>query len=84
MMYLLSNSMAELEEMLLDLDHACTEMGLSISAQKTKILAVTNDLHDTPRSITILSVIEPVEVVEGFEYLGSVVISIYRLDREIN
>ena len=35
-MCLLSNSMDELEEMLLDLDLSCNQMGLSISAQKTK------------------------------------------------
>lgn len=81
---LLSNSMDELEEMLLDLDQGCSEMGLSISAQKTKILAVTNDLHDIPRRVTLQSVDELVEVVEEFEYLGSVVTSVCMLDREIS
>lgn len=58
-------------------------MGLSITAQKTKILAVTDDLHDVPRRIALQSADEPVEVVEEFEYLGSVVTSVCVLDKEI-
>ena len=71
--------MNELEEMLLDLDQGCTEIGFLMSSQKTKILEVTSDLHDTPKRVTLQGVVEPVEVVKTFEYLGSVVTSVCRL-----
>ena len=63
-MCLLSSFVDELE-MLLDLDWSCKEVGLTISAQKTKILAITNNQLDIPRRITLQSSDETVEVVEA-------------------
>ena len=83
-MCLLSNSMDELEEMLLDLDQSCNQMGLSISARKTKILSITSDQQESPRRVTLQSADEPVDVIDEFEYLGSVVTSSCELDREIS
>ena len=83
-MCLLSNSMDELEEMLLDLDQSCNQMGLSISARKTKILSITSNQQEFPRRVTLQSADEPVDVIEEFEYLGSVVTSSCELDREIS
>ena len=83
-MCLLSNSMDELEEMLLDLDQSCNQMGLSISARKTKILSITSNQQESPRRVTLQSADEAVDVIEEFEYMGSVVTSSCELDREIS
>ena len=39
-MCLVSDSMYKLEEKLMDMDENCTEVGLTISARKTNIMAV--------------------------------------------
>lgn len=63
------NSMDELEEKLLDIDQSCRDRLLYLCT-KTMIMAVTNDVHDTPRRVTSQSAVEPVEVVEMFECLS--------------
>ena len=83
-MCLISDSMDELEEMLQDLDESCNEMGLTISTRKTKIMAVAQDQKQSPRQIQLQLAAETVDVVEEFEYLGSIVMSDCELDREIN
>ena len=83
-MCLLSNSMDELEEMLLYLDQSFNQIGLSISAQKTKILSITSDQQESPRRVALQSADEPVDAIEEFEYFGSVVTSSCELDREIS
>ena len=61
---LVSHSADELEEMLLDMDKSCNEMGLTISAQKTKIMAVTQDQEKKPGQVHLQLVDEPVDIVE--------------------
>ena len=80
----LSSSRDELEEILLGLNQSCNEMGLSISAHKTKILVGTSVQQEAPRSVTLQNADEPVDVVEELENLGSIVTSVCGLDREIN
>ena len=55
-----------------------------ISARKTKTLADTRVQQEAPKSITLQDADEPVDVVEEFEYLGSIVTSICGLDREFS
>ena len=83
-MCLVSHSADELEEMLLEMDKSCNEMGLTISAQKTKIMAVTEDQEKKPGQVHLQLVDEPVDIVEEFEYLGSIVTANCELDREVN
>ena len=63
--------MDELEEMLLDVDLSCNQMGLSISAQKTKILGITNNQQQLARRATLQNTDKLVGVVEEFQCLGS-------------
>ena len=44
-MCLVSDSMDKLEEMLMDMDESCSEMGLTISTRMTKIMAVLPTLQ---------------------------------------
>ena len=83
-MCLISDSMDELEEMLSDLDESCNEMGLTISTRKTNLMAVAQDQKQSSRQVQLQLADEPVDVVEEFEYLGSIVMSDCELDREIN
>ena len=84
-MCLISVSMDELEEMLQDLDESCNEMGLTISARKTKIMAVgAEQQHEAPREVQLQRAGEPVGIVDEFEYLGSTVVTGCGLDTEIS
>ena len=69
-MCLLSNSMDELEEMLLYLDQSCNQIGLSISAQKTKILSITSDQQESPRRVALQSADEPEKSLNTLEVLS--------------
>ena len=82
-MCLISDSMDKLEEMLVELDESCNEMGLTISTRKTKIMAV-EEQQQAPRQVQLRVADDPVNVVEEFEYLGSTVMADCGLDREIN
>ena len=73
----------------MDMDKSCSEMGLTNSARKTKIMAVlptpqAGQQHQPPRQVQLQRADEPVDVVEEFEYLGSTVASDYSLDKEIS
>ena len=66
-MYLISDSMDELEEMLQDLDENCNEMGLTISARGTKIMAVgAEQQHEAPREVQLQCAGEPVGIVKHY------------------
>ena len=80
---LISDSMDKLEEMLVELDESCNEMGLTITTRKTKIMAV-EEQQQAPRQVQLRVADDPVNVVEEFEYLGSTVMADCGLDREIN
>ena len=65
-MALVSDSMDALEEILRALDATCSEMGLTISSKKTKILAVhpTSSSNTPPRPVQMGAGREPIKVVE--------------------
>lgn len=65
------------------LHDACTELGLSISTKKTKILAVLPHQHLLPQQVSLQLDGEPVTVVE-WGYLGSTVTSTCPLDKEVD
>ena len=80
---LMAVSRVSLEGMLHSLHETSTEVGLSISTKKTKILAVPpQPPHQHPLSLSLDG--EAVSVVEEFEYLGSTVTSTCSLDKEID
>lgn len=68
-MCLINDSMDKLEEMLQDLDENCNEMGLTISARKTKIMVVGAE-QQAPREVQLRHADEHVGIVDEFEYLG--------------
>lgn len=84
-MYLVSDSTDELEDMLLDMDESCSEMGLTISTRKTNITAVLptpqadQQQHQPPRQRQWAD--DPFDVVEELKYLESTVASDCRLDK---
>ena len=47
-------------------------------------MAGAQDQQQAPRQVQLQLADEPVDVVEGFEYMGSIVMSDCELDREIN
>ena len=85
-MALVSDSMDALEEILKCLDGACSNLGLTISSKKSKILAVLPPTSSSvqPRDVYLKRDEEPVAVVEEFEYLGSIISQDCTLDREIS
>ena len=73
----------------MDMDESCSEMGLTISARKTKIMAVlptpqAGQQHEQPRQVQLQRTDDTVDVVEEFEYLGSTVASDCGLDKEVS
>ena len=86
-MCLISDSMDKLEEMLIDMDES--ETGLTISARKTKIMAVlptpqAGQQQEQPRQVQLQRTDDTVDVVEEFECLRSTVASDCRLDKEVS
>ena len=83
-MALISDSMDMLEEVLRAMEVSCSEMGLTISSKKTKILAVhpASRPSISPRNVLLRPSDEPVSVVESFEYLGSTISADCSLDKE--
>ena len=76
-----------LEGMLHSLNRSCTDMGLTISTQKTKIMAFlpsSSDQQSHPQPVSLSPDREPVEVVNKFQYLGSVITSTCTLDEEVD
>lgn len=81
----LVDSIVMLEEMLQDLDECCNEMGLIISALKTRIMTVgETQQQNAARNVHLQLVEEPVSIVNEFEYLQGTVMSHCGLNREIN
>ena len=83
---LVSDSMDAMEEVLRVLDASCLGMGLTISSEKTKILAVHPYISSStaPVPIQLGTDGEHIEVVEDFEYLGSTITPSCSLDWEID
>ena len=70
-MCLVCDSMNKLEELLMDMDNSCSEMGLTISARKTKIMAVlptpqAGQQHEQPRQVQLQRTDDTVDIVEEF------------------
>ena len=66
-MCLVSDSMNKLEELLMDMDESCSEMGLTISARKTMIMAVlptpqAGQQHEQPRQVQPQRTVHTVDV----------------------
>ena len=85
-MLLISDNMDELELMLQDMNEICSEMGLTISTNKSKIMAVLPSLGaDNPQQL-----LRPVQIqllsdpVSDFEDLRSIITSDCDMDKEID
>ena len=74
-----------LEELLQAMKVSCSEMELIISSKKTKILAIhpADRPSQPPRDFLLRPADDPVLVVEGFEYLGSIISTDCSLGKEI-
>ena len=86
-MCLVAAEKQSLETLLHSVDQACTEMGLDINTKKTKIMSVLPSLssvHPTAQPVNLGRGREPVDVVNEFQYLGSVVSSSCSSNREID
>ena len=83
---LISDSMDALEEVMQAMEIGCSEMGLTISLKKTKILAVhpADKPSQPPRDVLPRPMDDSVSVVEEFEYLGSTISADFNLDKEIS
>ena len=84
-MCLISDNMDELEMMLQDMNESCSEMGLTISTKKSKIMAVLFSLRadnpqQLPQPVQIQLLSDPVSVVSDFQYLGSIITSDCNMD----
>ena len=66
---LVAESRGELQDMVNAIDNACRRWGMTISATKTKILAVGEPQSSNQPSIMLQN--QPLEEVESFTYLGS-------------
>ena len=66
---LVAEFQGELQDMVNAIDNACRRWGMTISATKTKILAVGEQQSSNQPSIMLQS--QPLEEVESFPYLGS-------------
>ena len=85
-MVLIGDSMDTLEGLILALDESCRNMGLIINAKTTKILTVlTSDCmeHQT-RPVHLSGSAEPLEAVDAFHYLGSIVSSDCSINQEVD
>ena len=85
-MALISDSMDLLEELMQAMEVSCSEMGLTISSTKSKILAVplAGRPSQLPRAVLLRPAVEPVSVVQEFEYLGSIISADGSLDKEVS
>ena len=87
-MLLISDNMEELEMMLQDTNESCSEMGLTISTKKSKIMAVLPSLgadnQQLPRPVQIQLLSDPVSVVSDFEDLRSIITADCDMDKEID
>jgi hypothetical protein len=73
-MVLVFNSWEDLKAMLESLEARCSDLGLTISCKKTKLLAVLpSDSYPKPSPVSFRPGDDLIDVVSHFEYLGSVV-----------
>ena len=74
----------------MDKDESCSEMSLTTSARKTKVMAVLPTLQagqqqrQPPRQVQLQRTDEPVDVADEFKYLGSTITSDCGLGEEIS
>ena len=80
-MALISDSMDLLEELMQAMEVSCSEMGLTITLTKFKILAVRP--ADRP-AVLLRPAVELVSVVQEFEYLESIISADCSLDKEVS
>ena len=79
---LVAESRGELQDMVNAIDNACRRWGMTISATKTKILAVGEPQSSNQPSITLQN--QPLEEVESFTYLGSEIGQSINVEREVS
>ena len=84
-MVLMANSWEDLRVMLNSLEARCSDLGLTISCRKTKLLAVLpSDSYPKPSPVSLRPGGDPLDVVSCFEYLGSIVSDDCSADGEID
>ena len=84
-MALVSSSYEDLKAMLCSLEDRCSDLGLTISCKKSKLLAVLPSRSaQEPSPMQLRPGSEPIEVVKSFEYLGSIVTADCSADDEIS
>ena len=84
-MVLMANSWEDLRAMLESLEARCSDLGLTISCKKTKLLAVLpSDSYPKPSPVLLRPGDDPIDVVSCFEYLGSIVSDDCSADGEID
>ena len=82
---LVANSWEDLQALLTSLDQHCQSMGVTISARKTKSMAVLPDGQwQLPVPIQLRGSSDPVKVASSFTYLGSVLADYCSLDAEVS
>ena len=85
-MYLVAATREALEGMLHSVNRVCKDVGLAINTTKIKIMSVlpsSPHQHHHPHPVVLSPHGAPVEVVEEFQCLGSIVTSTCTLDSEI-
>ena len=65
------------------LNHYCSHLGLKISCKKTKILAVCQHTYQEPEFVVLCDDDVPINVVDTFQYLGSIMSDDCTTDCEI-
>ena len=77
---LVAENRKELQQMLVALDRACTQWGMRISGDKTKVLSIGEPPGDHP-AITLKG--QAVDEVDSFSYLGSEVEQMSRVKKAL-
>ena len=84
-MALLADNWADPTTIMDNLATTCKKLGLTISCQKTKTLAVlTNPGDQSPAPVQLVPGSEPIKVISHFQYLGRTVQNDCGMDAEVS